>query len=52
MNYRFVDARSGEELNVRVAGEGADAGRQKAPYKAMTGALKIRPAPVIPIGHR
>ena len=39
MNYRFVDARSGEELNVRVAGEGADAG-DKAPYKAMTGALK------------
>src|SRR6266851_230087 len=39
MNYRFVDARSGEELTVRVAGEGADAG-DKAPYKAMTGALK------------
>ena len=39
MNYRFVDARSGEELIVRVAGEGADAG-DKAPYKAMTGALK------------
>ena len=39
MNYRFVDARSGEELSVRVAGEGADAG-DKAPYKAMTGALK------------
>jgi hypothetical protein len=39
MNYRFIDARSGEELTVRVAGEGADAG-DKAPYKAMTGALK------------
>jgi hypothetical protein len=39
MNYKFVDARSGEELTVRVAGEGADAG-DKAPYKAMTGALK------------
>jgi hypothetical protein len=39
MNYRFVDARSGEELTVRVAGEGADVG-DKAPYKAMTGALK------------
>ena len=37
MNYRFVDARSGEELTVRVAGEGADPG-DKAPYKAMTGA--------------
>ena len=51
MNYRFVDARSGEELSVRVAGEGADAG-DKAPYKAMTGALEIRPAPVIPVEHR
>ena len=39
MNYRFVDARSGEELTVRVAGEGADTS-DKAPYKAMTGALK------------
>ena len=39
MNYRFVDARSGDELSVRVAGEGADPG-DKAPYKAMTGALK------------
>jgi ERF superfamily protein len=39
MNYRFVDTKSGEELTVRVAGEGADAG-DKAPYKAMTGALK------------
>jgi hypothetical protein len=39
MNYRFVDARSGEELTVRVPGEGADSG-DKAPYKAMTGALK------------
>ena len=39
MNYRFLDARSGEELTVRVPGEGADAG-DKAPYKAMTGALK------------
>ena len=39
MNYRFIDARSGEELTVRVPGEGADPG-DKAPYKAMTGALK------------
>jgi hypothetical protein len=39
MNYRFMDARSGDELSVRVAGEGADPG-DKAPYKAMTGALK------------
>jgi hypothetical protein len=39
MNYRFIDARSGENLTVRVAGEGADAG-DKAPYKAMTGVLK------------
>ena len=39
MNYRFVDARSGEELTVRVPGEGANPG-DKAPYKAMTGALK------------
>jgi hypothetical protein len=39
MNYRFVDAKSGEELTVRVPGEGADPG-DKAPYKAMTGALK------------
>ena len=29
MNYRFVDARSGEELTVRVAGEGADAGTKR-----------------------
>jgi len=39
MNYRFVDTKSGEELTVRVAGEGTDPG-DKAPYKAMTGALK------------
>jgi len=39
MNYSFVDASSGEELTVTVAGEGADTG-DKAPYKAMTGALK------------
>src|SRR5262249_50822027 len=39
MSYKFVDAKSGEELTVRVAGEGADPG-DKAPYKAMTGALK------------
>ena len=39
MNYRFFDTNSGEELTVRVAGEGADVG-DKAPYKAMTGALK------------
>ena len=41
MNYRFVDAKSSEELTVRVPGEGAkDPGGDKAPYKAMTGALK------------
>src|SRR5215469_13711312 len=39
MSYKFIDAKSGEELTVRVAGEGADPG-DKAPYKAMTGALK------------
>ena len=32
MNYRFVDARSGEELTVRVPGEGADPG-DKAPTR-------------------
>ena len=39
MNYSFVDVESGEEITARVAGEGLDAG-DKAPYKAMTGALK------------
>ena len=39
MNYSFVDVDTSEEITVKVAGEGAD-GRDKAPYKAMTGALK------------
>ena len=39
MNYSFVDVETAEEITVRVAGEGVDAG-DKAPYKAMTGALK------------
>jgi len=39
MNYSFVDVYTGEEIVTRVAGEGLDAG-DKAPYKAMTGALK------------
>jgi len=39
MTYSFVDVDSGEELTVKVAGEGIDPG-DKAPYKAMTGALK------------
>lgn len=39
MTYSFVDVNSAEELAVKVAGEGVDAG-DKAPYKAMTGALK------------
>jgi hypothetical protein len=39
MNYSFVDVDTAEEIMVKVAGEGADVG-DKAPYKAMTGALK------------
>jgi hypothetical protein len=39
MNYSFVDVETGEEITTRIAGEGLDAG-DKAPYKAMTGALK------------
>jgi hypothetical protein len=50
MNYRFVDARSGDELSVRLAGEGADPG-YKALYKALTG-TQVRPAPVVSAGHR
>ena len=51
MNYRFVDARSGEELTVRVAGEGADAGRQGA-LQGDDRSTQVRPAPVVPAGHR
>jgi hypothetical protein len=39
MNYSFVDVDTGEDITVKVAGEGVDGG-DKAPYKAMTGALK------------
>lgn len=39
MAYTFTDVDSGEELTAKVAGQGLDAG-DKAPYKAMTGALK------------
>ncbi len=39
MAYTFADVDSGEEIIAKVAGEGLDAG-DKAPYKAMTGALK------------
>jgi hypothetical protein len=39
MAYAFTDVNNREEITVRVAGEGVDAG-DKAPYKAMTGALK------------
>src|ERR1035437_1668600 len=39
MSYSFVDVDTAEEIAVKVAGEGVDAG-DKAPYKAMTGALK------------
>ena len=39
MAYTFADVDSGEEITARVAGQGLDAG-DKAPYKAMTGALK------------
>jgi hypothetical protein len=39
MAYTFADVDSGEEVIAKVAGQGFDAG-DKAPYKAMTGALK------------
>jgi ERF superfamily len=39
MAYTFSDVDSGEELIAKVAGQGLDTG-DKAPYKAMTGALK------------
>jgi hypothetical protein len=39
MAYTFMDVDTAEEITVKVAGEGVDAG-DKAPYKAMTGALK------------
>jgi hypothetical protein len=39
MTYTFMDVDTAEEITVKVAGEGLDAG-DKAPYKAMTGALK------------
>jgi len=39
MAYTFTDVDGGEEITTKVAGQGLDAG-DKAPYKAMTGALK------------
>jgi hypothetical protein len=39
MTYTFMDIDTAEEIAVKVAGEGLDPG-DKAPYKAMTGALK------------
>jgi hypothetical protein len=39
MAYTFADVDSGEEITAKVAGQGLDSG-DKAPYKAMTGALK------------
>jgi hypothetical protein len=39
MAYTFCDADTGEEVIATAAGQGLDAG-DKAPYKAMTGALK------------
>ena len=39
MAYTFADVESGEEVVATAAGQGLDAG-DKAPYKAMTGALK------------
>jgi hypothetical protein len=39
MSYTFSDVDSGEEIVAKVAGQGLDTG-DKAPYKAMTGALK------------
>ena len=51
MNYRFVDARSGEELTVRVPGEGADRRRQGA-LQGDDRSTQVRPAPIIPAEHR
>ena len=53
MAYTFADVDSGEEIVAKVAGQGLDPG-DKAPYKAMTGALfiEVRPASVLPAGHR
>ena len=39
MAYTFIDVDTAEEITVKTAGEGLDSG-DKAPYKAMTGALK------------
>ncbi len=39
MAYTFSDVDTGEEIVAKVAGQGLDPG-DKAPYKAMTGALK------------
>ena len=39
MTYTFMDVDTAEEITAKVAGEGLDSG-DKAPYKAMTGALK------------
>ncbi len=39
MSYSFVDVDTAEEITVKTADEGLDSG-DKAPYKAMTGALK------------
>lgn len=39
MAYTFADVDTGEEITTKVAGQGLDGG-DKAPYKAMTGALK------------
>jgi hypothetical protein len=39
MAYTFADVDSSEEVVAKVAGQGLDPG-DKAPYKAMTGALK------------
>jgi hypothetical protein len=39
MAYTFADVDSGEGITAKVAGQGLGAG-DKAPYKAMTGALK------------
>ena len=39
MAYTFTDVETGDEITTKVAGQGLDAG-DKAPYKAMTGALK------------
>ena len=39
MTYTFSDVDSGEKIVAKVAGQGLDPG-DKAPYKAMTGALK------------